>query len=147
MEQNKFDVSQAKVHRTLGGTLAEALCMVLVVANWALLVPTVRSEDGITGKLVGNVVGTLAALMLLVCAYFPKQINKTYKLTTLRQMWLAVWFCRVMGVEMCALFLLLTVFSHLGIIEPDWLFGGVVGVTTFAFGILFERAKAPGTED
>ena len=115
MEQNNFDIKKVKVHRTTEATVFETMFVIIAIIVWALIIWMIhRAPDIIpthfdgSGKpnAYGSPVGgifpciilTIGAIILMVLAYFPRHINLPFKITSIRQVELALRQLRIAGI-------------------------------------------------
>ena len=84
MEQkNNFDIKKVKVHRTLEGTIFEAVILALLIAAWIVgFLSRPLADD----NLISLCVFTGTAILSAVMAYWPSHINlMSIQLTNIRQ--------------------------------------------------------------
>ena len=110
--EKQFNIKEVKVHRTLEGTIFEIVCAVILVVVWTLAFTTKIFEGTeIQGKHIAIVTLTVATIVLLVGAYFPRWINAGQELKNIRQVEIAIRMTRTLAVEFAAFSLLMVVFT------------------------------------
>ena len=94
MEQNNFDIKKIKVHRTTEATVFEIVFAIVAVIVWGLIIWLVHRAPDIVpthfdasgkpnvygspaGVTIPCIILTIAAIVLMVLAYFPRHINIT----------------------------------------------------------------------
>ena len=161
MEQNNFDIKKVKVHRTTEATIFEIVFAIVAVIVWGLIIWMIHQAPDIvpthfdaSGKpnAYGSPVGitipcallTIGAIVCMVCAYFPRHINTTTKITNIRQVELTIRSIRVAGITLLLLALAVA-YIMLGMSKPSP--APVIAVIVllilniFIFSILTNKAK------
>jgi uncharacterized membrane protein len=109
-----------KVYRTLEGNIFEFVFLVLLIAVWVAIIQFLSSAPDIVpthfdaagrpnsygskyGILLPTIITTIAAISMMVCAYFPNKINMPTKISTTHQYELAIRMLRVLGLVLLAL--------------------------------------------
>ena len=117
---NQFNIKEVKVHRTLEGTIFEIVFAIMVIVVWGLIilmlnqapdiVPTHFDASGKpnaygspTGIVIPCIIVTIAAIGLMVIAYFPRHMNMPFKVTNIRQVELTIRMTRITGLIFLAL--------------------------------------------
>ena len=115
MEQNNFDIKKAKVHRTMEGTIFEITFAIIAIIVWGLIIWLVHRAPDIVpthfdasgkpnaygspaGITVPCIILTIAAISMMVLAYFPRHINMPFKMTNIQQVKLAIRQLRIAGI-------------------------------------------------
>lgn len=161
MEQNRFDIKEVKVHRTMEATIFEIVFVVMALIVWGLIiwmihrapdiVPTHFDASGKpnaygspTGLLIPCIILTIGAVVCMVCAYFPRHINLPFTIRNIRQVELTIRQLRVMGVTFL-LTPLAVAYTSLGMSAPTavpiMIAIGLIFVETIIFAILINKAK------
>jgi hypothetical protein len=161
MEQNRFDIKEVKVHRTMEATIFEIVFVVMAIIVWGLIiwlihrapdiVPTHFDASGKpnaygspTGLLIPCIILTIGAVVCMVCAYFPRHINLPFTIRNIRQVELTIRQLRVMGVTFL-LIPLAVAYTSLGMSAPTavpiMIAIGLIFVETIIFAILINKAK------
>lgn len=161
MEQNNFDLKKVKVHRTAEATILEVVFAIVAIIVWGLIIWMIRQAPDIvpthfdaSGKpnAYGSPVGitipciivTIAAISLMVAAYFPRHINMPFEITNIRQVELTLRQLRIAGI----IFLLLPLavaYMMLGMNTPSptplLIVIGLIFLVFIVFTILIYKAK------
>ena len=158
---NQFNIKNIKVHRTTEGTIFEIIFVIVALIVWGLVIWLVHQAPDIVpthfdaaGKpnaygspaesAIPSIILTAVAAGLMVIAYFPRHINMPFKLTTIRQVELAIRQIRVMGITMLLLSLAI-VYTMLGMSSPTagpiLAAVGLVFLEVIIFTILIYKAK------
>lgn len=162
--ENQFNIKEVKVHRTLEGTIFETVFAIMAIVVWGLIilmlnqapdiVPTHFDASGKpnaygspTGIVIPCIIVTIAAIGLMVIAYFPRHINMPFKVTNIRQVELTIRMTRITGL----IFLVLTLaigWTSLGSINhgdpnaiPILTVVGLLFAVIIVFTILIRKAK------
>lgn len=134
MEQKNFDIKNVKVHRTVEGTVFEAVFIVVAIIVWGLIIWMIHQAPDIVpthfdgsgkpnaygspaGVTIPCVILTIAAIGCMVVAYFPRLINSTVKITNIRQVELNIRSIRVAGITLL-LMVLAVAYTMLGMDSP-----------------------------
>ena len=162
MEQKKeFDLKSVKVHRTMEGTILEVIFAIVAVVIWGLIIWLVHQAPDIVpthfdasgkpnaygspaGVTIPCIILTIAAITLMVLAYFPRHLNMPFKITNIRQVELAIRQVRISGIIL--LFIPLAVaYMMLGMKTPSatplLLVVGLIPLEFIVTSILIYRAK------
>lgn len=109
-----------KVNRTPEGNIFEFAFLVLLIAVWVFIIIALQKAPDIVpthfdaagrpnsygskfGILIPTIITTIAAVSMMVCAYFPHKINLPTQITTPHQYELAIRMLRIMGLILLAL--------------------------------------------
>ena len=112
---NQFNIKDIKVHRTTEGTIFEIVFVLVAIVVWGLIIRMVYQAPDIvpthfdaSGKpnaygspasvTIPCIIITIAAIGLMVTAYFPRYINMPFKITNIRQVELALRQLRIAGI-------------------------------------------------
>jgi hypothetical protein len=140
-----FNIKYVKVHRTLEGTIFEIVSAIILVVVWVLAFTT-KMFDGseIQGKHIAIITLTVATIVLLAGAYFPRWINAGQELKNIRQVEIAIRMTRTIAVELAAFCLLMVAFSsHKAIIDIIHIAFTVSVIATIAiFNMFLNGAKS-----
>ena len=134
MEQKNFDIKNVKVHRTVEGTVFEAVFIVVAIIVWGLIIWMIHQAPDIVpthfdgsgkpnaygspaGVTIPCIILTIAAIGCMVVAYFPRLINSTVKITNIRQVELNIRSIRVAGITLL-LMVLAVAYTMLGMDSP-----------------------------
>ena len=161
MEQNRFDIKEVKVHRTMEATIFEIVFVVMAIIVWGLIIWLIHRAPDIvathfdasgkpnaygspTGLLIPCIILTIGAVVCMVCAYFPRHINLPFTIRNIRQVELTIRQLRVMGVTFL-LIPLAVAYTSLGMSAPTavpiMIAIGLIFVETIIFAILIYKAK------
>jgi uncharacterized membrane protein len=117
MEQNNFDIKKIKVYRTTESTIFEVVFAIVAIVVWGLIIwmvhqapDTVPTHFDASGKpnaygspvevTIPCIILTIAAISMMVLAYFPRHINMPFKITNIQQVKLALRQLRIAGIIM-----------------------------------------------
>lgn len=161
MEQNNFDIKNAKVHRTMEGTIFEIVFAIVAIIVWGVIIWLVHRAPDIVpthfdasgnpnaygspiGATIPCVILTIGAIVMMVLAYFPRHINMPFKITNIQQVKLTIRQLRIAGITF--LFLPLTVaYMMLGMKTPSatplLVVVGLILLEFIVTSILIYRAK------
>lgn len=141
MEQKDFDIKNVKVYRTLEGTIFEIAAAVILIATWIAAITThMFNGTEITAKYVVLVVISLAVIVMLANAYYPRRLNFGQELKNIRQTEIGIRMVRTLAVEMAFLPLFMIAFAPEKDFTPIILFVILI-VTVVVFKILLNKAK------
>ena len=161
ISMERFDIKDVKLHRTTESTLFEIVFSIVMIVVWGLIiwmicrapdiVPTHFDGSGRPnaygspiGILVPCIIITVAAIICMVIAYYPRYINMPFKITNTRQVELAIRSVRVAGITLLLLSLAI-VYTLLGMESPSVIPVLVVNVLLLleiiVFSILVYKAK------
>jgi len=143
-EQEEFDIKQVKVHRTLEGTVIEALAAIMLVVAWIIAFVNHQFDGNVHENWMGGlIIATIAVVLILVTAYYPILFNNRYRLRNIKQVAIAVRMNRVLALEL-ALVLLINAVTGCKLLEQQSLALTVVALilmTALVFSILIYKAK------
>lgn len=158
---NQFDIKEIKVHRTLEGTVFEIVFAIIAVIVWGVIIWLVHRAPDIVpthfdasgnpnaygtpvGATIPCIILTIAAIVMMVLAYFPRHINMPFKITNIQQVELAIRQLRIAGI----IFLLLPLavaYMMLGMKTPSptplLVVIGLIFLVFIVFTILIYKAK------
>ena len=106
-----LDLKNVKVHRSKEGTIFEVAAALILILAWLIALIRYQSGKFDVDFLLPMIIFTIAAVALLVGAYFPQFIHSGLPLNNMRQLGLAVRMCRVMAVVFAASTLCLAFFQ------------------------------------
>lgn len=135
METDIFDIKEVKLHRTTESTIFEIVFAIVLIVVWGLIiwmicrapdiVPTHFDGSGRPnaygspiGIVIPSIIITVAAIICMVIAYFPRYINMPFKITNNRQVELTARSVRVVGITFQILSLVV-VYTLLGMESPS----------------------------
>ena len=112
---NQFNIKDIKVHRTMEGTIFEIAFAIIAIIVWGLIIWLVHRAPDIVpthfdasgkpnayGSPAGTtfpcIILTIAAISMMVLAYFPRHINMPFKMTNIQQVKLAIRQLRIAGI-------------------------------------------------
>ena len=145
--QEEFDIKKIKVGRTIEGTILEAITVMLLIGTWVIALTKHQFGGGMQNEwLQVAIIISIAAIALLVVAYFPRYMKNAHQLRNIRQVLISIRLFRVMAVEF-ALMILCNAFSGgtmLG--QPFWTSAAVavIIITCLIFYLFIIRAKKNG---
>ena len=133
-EKNTFDLKSVKVYRTKEGTIFELAFAVVAIVVWALVIWLVQRAPDVVpthfdalgnpnawgspaGILIPCVILTIAAVVIMVLAYFPRYINMPFKIRNIRQVELSLRQLRILGITFM-LMPLAVAYTSLGMKTP-----------------------------
>jgi len=161
MEQNKFNLKEVKVHRTLEATVFEIAFAIMTIIVWGIIIWMIQQAPDIvpthfdasgkpnaygspSGIIIPCIILTAGAILCMGIAYFPRHINMPFKITNIRQVELTIRFTRVMGITLL-LMPLAVVYMMLGMssLSPAPFFAvfGLLYLEIIVFMILINKAK------
>lgn len=162
--ENQFNIKEVKVHRTLEGTIFETVFAIMAIVVWGLIILMLNQAPDIIpthfdasgkpnaygspmGIVIPCIIVTIAAIGLMVIAYFPRHMNMPFKVTNIRQVELTIRMTRITGL----IFLVLTLaigWTSLGSINhgspnaiPILTVVGLLFAVIIIFTILIHKAK------
>ena len=162
--ENQFNIKEVKVHRTIEGTIFETVFTIMAIVVWGLIILMLNQAPDIIpthfdasgkpnaygspmGIVIPCIIVTIAAIGLMVIAYFPRHINMPFKVTNIRQVELTIRMTRITGL----IFLVLTLaigWTSLGSINhggpnaiPILTVVGLLFAVIIIFTILIHKAK------
>ena len=159
-----FNIKEVKVHRTLEGTIFEIAFAAITIVVWELIIWMVKQAPDIvpthfdasgrpnaygspTGILIPCIIVTIAAISMMVIAYFPRHINMPFKITNIRQVELVIRMTRITGLLFLALTLAIGWTSLVSINHggpsaiPILTIVGLLFAIIIVFTILIHKAK------
>lgn len=160
-----FNIKNIKVHRTTEGTIFEIAFAILAIIVWVSVILMVQQAPDIVpthfdasgtpnaygspeGVLLPCAILTIAAVCLMVLAYFPRYINMPVKITNIRQVELVIRMTRIMGLMLLALTFVVG-WTSLGSIHhgshqaaPILSIVGLLLVVIIVFTVLVHKAKS-----
>lgn len=161
MEQNNFDIKKVKVHRTTEATILEAIFAIMVIIVWGIIIWLVNRAPDIVpthfdasgkpnaygspaGITIPCIIVTIAAISLMVAAYFPRHINMPFEITNIRQVELTLRQLRIAGIAFLFLPLVLA-YMMLGMNTPSptplLIVIGLIFLVFIVFTILIYKAR------
>lgn len=139
--EEKFELDQVKVHRTIEGNIFEVATAVILIVTYAIAIATKFFDlANMMGKHVGIIIISFVSVMLLIAAYTPKHIHLGQKIKNIRQVEMAIRTVRIMAVELALFCLLMVAVSPDNPILHTALCITVVA-TAFISSILIHEAK------
>ena len=162
--ENQFNIKEVKVHRTIEGTIFETVFTIMAIVVWGLIILMLNQAPDIIpthfdasgkpnaygspmGIVIPCIIVTIAAIGLMVIAYFPRHMNMPFKVTNIRQVELTIRMTRITGL----IFLVLTLaigWTSLGSINhggpnaiPILTVVGLLFAVIIIFTILIHKAK------
>lgn len=137
---NQFNIKEVKVHRTLEGTIFEAVILSLLIAAWIVgFLSRPLADD----NLISLCVFTGTAILSAVMAYWPSHINlMNIQLTNIRQTELAIRLSRVLGVEFALVALIFAIIGYESPLTSVVAIGLAIVLTITAFLFMFLIQKA-----
>ena len=109
-----FKLEDIKVYRTLEGTIFELVTAIILVVTYSVAIAKSYFDfDNFQGKHMATIVLSVLSILLLVMAYYPKNISIGGKAENIRQVEISIRTVRIFAVKF-ALFCLLMV-----AISPD----------------------------
>ena len=161
MEQNKFNLKEVKVHRTLEATVFEIAFAIMTIIVWGIIIWMIQQAPDIvpthfdasgkpnaygspSGIIIPCIILTAGAILCMGIAYFPRHINMPFKITNIHQVEWTIRFTRVMGITLL-LTPLAVVYMMLGMSSPSpapfFAVFGLLHLEIIAFIILIYKAK------
>ena len=146
-QQEKFDIKKIKVARTIEGTILEAITVMLLIATWVIALTKHQFDGGMQNEwLQVAIIISIAAVALLVVAYFPRYMKNAHQLRNIRQVLISVRSFRVLAVEFALMLLCNAISGGTMIGQPFWTSAAVavIIITCLIFYLLVIRAKKNG---
>ena len=161
MEQKNFDIKNVKVHRTTEGTVFEAAFAIVTLVVWGIIIWMIHQAPDIVpthfdgagnpnaygspaGITIPCIILTIAAIGLMVLAYFPRHINMPVNITNIRQVELTIRSTRVAAITLLVL-CLAVVYTLLGMNSPNPIpilaVTGLLLLEIIVFTLLIKKAK------
>ena len=161
---SNFNIKEVKVHRTTEGTIFEVAFTIMAIVVWGLIILMVKQAPDIipthfdgAGRpnaygspseiIIPCIIVTMAAISLMIIAYFPRYINMPNEITNIRQVELVIRMSRIMGLVLLALTLVIG-WTSLGSINhggpsaiPILSIVGLLFVIIIVFTTLIHKAK------
>ena len=143
-QQEKFDIKKIKVARTIEGTILEAITVMLLIGTWVIALTKHQFDGGMQNEwLQVAIIISIAAVALLVVAYFPRYMKNAHQLRNIRQVLISVRSFRVLAVEFALMLLCNAISGGTMIGQPFWTSAAVavIIITCLIFYLLVIRAK------
>ena len=143
-QQEKFDIKKIKVARTIEGTILEAITVMLLIGTWVIALTKHQFDGGMQNEwLQVAIIISIAAVALLVVAYFPRYMKNAHQLRNIRQVLISVRSFRVLAVEFALMLLCNAISGGTMIGQPFWTSAAVavIIITCLVFYLLVIRAK------
>ncbi len=143
-QQEKFDIKKIKVARTIEGTILEAITVMLLIGTWVIALTKHQFDGGMQNEwLQVAIIISIAAIALLVVAYFPRYMKNAHQLRNIRQVLISVRSFRVLAVEFALMLLCNAISGGTMIGQPFWTSAAVavIIITCLIFYLLVIRAK------
>lgn len=145
--QEIFDIKKLKVGRTIEGTILEAITVMLLIGTWVIALIKHQFGGGMQNEwLQVAIIISIAAIALLVVAYFPRYMKNAHQLRNIRQVLISIRLFRVMAVEFALMILCNAVSGGTMLGQPFWTSTAVavIIITCLIFFLLIIRAKGNG---
>lgn len=145
--QEKFDIKKIKVGRTIEGTILEAITVMLLIGTWVIALIKHQFGGGMQNEwLQVAIIISIAAIALLVVAYFPRYMKNAHQLRNIRQVLISIRLFRVMAVEFALMILCNAISGGTMLGQPFWTSTAVavIIITCLIFFLLIIRAKGNG---
>ena len=141
-QQEEFDPTNVKVHRSREGTLFEVVSILMMAVTWVIALTRHQTIEQPFNDLGMLGAWTIVGIVLLVVAYAPRFISTGQELSNIKQVSHAIRMCRVIALEMALLALTMTVITIKPVLELLWkLFPAVICLTVIIFSVLIYKAK------
>lgn len=158
---NQFNIKDVKVHRTLEGTVFEIVFAIVAIVVWGIIIWLVHRAPDIVpthfdasgnpnaygspvGITIPCIILTIAAISLIVLAYFPRHINMPVNITNIRQVEMTIRSTRVAAITLLVLCLAI-VYTLLGMDSPNPIpiltVVGILFLEIIVFSLLIKKAK------
>jgi len=158
---NQFNIKDVKVHRTLEGTVFEIVFAIVAIVVWGIIIWLVHRAPDIVpthfdasgnpnaygspvGITIPCIILTIAAISLIVLAYFPRHINMPVNITNIRQVEMTIRSTRVAAITLLVLCLAI-VYTLLGMDSPNPIpiltVVGILLLEIIVFSLLIKKAK------
>lgn len=158
---NQFNIKDVKVHRTLEGTVFEIVFAIVAIVVWGIIIWLVHRAPDIVpthfdasgnpnaygspvGITIPCIILTIAAISLMVLAYFPQHINMPVNITNIRQVEMTIRSTRVAAITLLVLCLAI-VYTLLGMDSPNPIpiltVVGILLLEIIVFSLLIKKAK------
>ena len=145
--QEIFDIKKIKVGRTIEGTILEAITVMLLIGTWVIALTKHQFGGGMQNEwLQVAIIISIAAIALLVVAYFPRLMKNAHQLRNIRQVLISVRLFRVLAVEFALMILCNAISGGTMIGQPFWTSTAVavIIITCLIFYLFIIRAKKNG---
>ena len=145
--QEKFDIKKIKVGRTIEGTILEAITVMFLIGTWVIALTKHQFGGGMQNDwLKVAIIISIAAVALLVVAYFPRYMKNAHRLSSVRQVLISVRSLRVLAVEFALMILCNAISGGKMIGQPFWtsIALAVIILTSLIFYLFIIRAKKNG---
>ena len=142
--QEIFDIKKIKVGRTIEGTILEAITVMLLIGTWVIALIKHQFGGGMQNEwLQVAIIISIAAIALLVVAYFPRLMKNAHQLRNIRQVLISVRLFRVLAVEFALMILCNAISGGTMLGQPFWTSTAVavIIITCLIFYLLIIRAK------
>ena len=161
MEQNNFDIKKIKVYRTTEATVFEVAFAIVAIVVWGIIIWLVHRAPDIVpthfdasgnpnaygspvGITIPCIILTIAAISLIVLAYFPRHINMPVNITNICQVEMTIRSTRVAAITLLVLCLAI-VYTLLGMDSPNPIpiltVVGILLLEIIVFSLLIKKAK------
>ena len=161
MEQNNFNIKEVKVHRTTEAIIFEMAFAIVTVIVWGIIIWMIHRAPDIVpthfdasgkpnaygspaGIAIPCIIMTIAGVILMVLAYFPRFINMPVKISNIRQVELAIRSTRIAAITILLLALAIA-YTMLGMSPsspvPIFAVIGLLLLESITFSILIYKAK------
>ncbi|MBQ6378925.1 MAG: DUF1648 domain-containing protein [Prevotella sp.] len=158
---NQFNIKDVKVHRTLEGTVFEIVFAIVAIVVWGIIIWLVHRAPDIVpthfdasgnpnaygspvGITIPCIILTIAAISLIVLAYFPRHINMPVNITNICQVEMTIRSTRVAAITLLVLCLAI-VYTLLGMDSPNPIpiltVVGILLLEIIVFSLLIKKAK------
>ncbi len=139
--EERFNINEVRVLRTKEGSVFEVVTIGTLIATWIVAIMYHRLDE--TNEIIGIIVVSVATLWLLFEVYWPSQISITgVKLRNIRQVALAVRWCRATALEIAILQLGIVIIDYDSPFIKLWANGMAVFVVVVAFVFIYFIQKA-----
>ncbi|MCR5469615.1 MAG: hypothetical protein K6F22_01600 [Prevotella sp.] len=139
--EERFNINEVRVLRTKEGTAFEVVTIGTLIAAWIVAIMYHRLDE--TNEIISIIVVSVATLWLLFEVYWPSQISITgVKLRNIRQVALAVRWCRVIALQIAILQLGFAILGYDSPFIKLWAIGMAVFVVVVAFVFIYFIQKA-----
>ena len=145
--QEKFDIKKIKVGRTIEGSILEAITVMFLIGTWVIALTRHQFGGGMQNDwLKVAIIISIAAIALLVVAYFPRYMKNAHQLTNIRQVLISVRSLRVLAVEFALMILCNAIAGGTMLGQPFWTSTAVavIIITCLIFYLFIYRAKKNG---
>lgn len=146
-QQEEFDVKKIKVHRTIEGTIMEAIAVMCLIGAWVIALARHQFDAGMQSQwLKAAIIVSIAVIVLLVCAYFPRYSKNAHRFSNVRQVLISIRSFRVLAVEFALMLLCIAISGGTIMEHPFWTKAAlaVIIITALVFYLLIYRAKGNG---